>query len=382
MGHFSRYLRPGMRKVKLTNLVETEWPPLSPADVKNGAALAFLPCEAGNAVQQFRLTGKHAETMGIVASGTDEASGSDGYGIGGECVEFCISGECWFPKVQLWACKQGDSPDPLHGGKGNQAWTINTVPGGSQLVNPTSGLCLTAVKAEGWAVGLDAGLTVTAAQAHPCAKPGSLNQTFLLTGDGTGDALSDGAVTISSALNGKCLQPQLSKSPHFDAVAFEHPDDGEVAMVVMNTNDAAIDITIKDETGGAAVTHSVPGHAIHSYRWVPEATPSSGGLGAARKEGGSMPAVNLMATNTAGLDERAYAFGASGRSQLWGVTALGFVAMLSVLVTVLRSPQAGRDGYEEAAGGSSKIGVAPAGAIDEDAADDSAPYQAFAEPRS
>jgi len=173
--------------------------------------------------------------------------------------------------VQLWACGRANSADPLHGGRGNQLWTINAVPGGYQLVNPASRLCLTAVKAAGWAVGLDAGLTVTAAQAHPCLAAGTANQTFLLTGDGQGDSLRDGTVTVSSVSTGKCLQPQLEKLPHFDAVAFEHPDDGEVALVVMNTNDATVQMSIRDETAAIQMVHSVPGHAIHSYRWRPRA---------------------------------------------------------------------------------------------------------------
>ena len=41
--------------------------------------------------------GRHG---GLVANGTNEAPGSDGYMLGGECIEHCISGECWFPKVQ------------------------------------------------------------------------------------------------------------------------------------------------------------------------------------------------------------------------------------------------------------------------------------------
>ncbi|KOO24658.1 glucosylceramidase, partial [Chrysochromulina tobinii] len=239
MGQFSRYLRPGMRAVKLTNLVETELPPIKSADIKNGAGLVFMPCEKDSAVQLFRLTHRDSGTF-IVAAGTNEAPGSDGYGMGGECVEICISGECWFPKIQLWTCKQESNPDALHGATGNQAWEVKAVDGGSQIVNPAIGKCLTAVKTAGWTVGLDAGLQVTGAQAFPCYPAGTKNQTFVISGEGD--------VTVKSADDGNCLAPPLQKLPHFDAVAFEHPDDGEVAMVVMNTNDDAMDITIKDAT--------------------------------------------------------------------------------------------------------------------------------------
>ena len=88
MGHFSRYLQPGSRRVGLTNTVETQIPPLVAADIKNGVALAFHQCEADALVQQFRK----GPDGSLVALGTDTAPGSDGFGVGGECVEHCISG--------------------------------------------------------------------------------------------------------------------------------------------------------------------------------------------------------------------------------------------------------------------------------------------------
>ena len=403
MGHFSRYLRPGMRRVRLDNLVETEVPPLSPADIKNGVALSFLPCEAGNAVQQFRLTPKVSGKMGLVAAGTDTAPGSDGFGVGGECVEHCISGECWFPKVQLWTCKQAEDPDPLHGGRGNQGWTINTVPGGSQLVNvDDKGVktCLTAVTALGWAVGLDAGLTVTAAQAHPCAAAGSLNQTFLLAGDGEGESISDGALTITSALNGKCLQPQLERLPHFDAVAFEHPEDGEIALVVMNTNDDAMPITIKDAVSGRGVVHSVPGHGIHTYRWTPETVVAAAATVAATATAAAVAlttaTVATMADSSAdvganapvpvlpqaliaelpsgsriapGLTPAIDATPAGHGYSSWGVAAFGLVGVLALMATTNRLPP--QSGYVSAA---AEEAAQPPGA------GAGADYQAFADP--
>ena len=107
MGHFSRYFMPGMKHVALTNTVETEPPPLSPADIKNGVALRFLPCEADNAIQRFH---SGADGTTLIAHGTDTAPGSDGYGVGGECMEHCISGECWFPKVQLVRLHSASAP--------------------------------------------------------------------------------------------------------------------------------------------------------------------------------------------------------------------------------------------------------------------------------
>jgi len=270
MGQFSRYLAPGSKRVGLTNTVEIEIPPLAPADIKNGVALAFHTCEEESLVQRF----VHGPGGSIIAQGTDAAPGSDGFGVGGECVEHCISGECWFPKVQLWAC---GSDDPKHGGSGNQQWLPREVKGGVQLVMQGGttgiGMCLTAVAgAAGWAVGLDAGVTVTAAQVHPCIAAGAANQTFLLNGHrrhlegGSVDGVAEG-FSVRTA-DGRCLMPELEKLPHFDAVAFEQPD-GSVSLVVMNTNDDEMPITVYDEVADLSVEHTVPAHAIHTYRYAP-----------------------------------------------------------------------------------------------------------------
>jgi len=126
--------------------------------------------------------------------------------------------------------------------------------------------CLTAVKAEGWAVDLDAGLEVIAAQLAPCLSDGTSNQTFLLGGDGEGESLLESSFTVGTADAKLCLAPQIPKLPHFDAVGFHNPD-GTVAVVAMNTNDEPVEFTLKDEALGLAAKHSLPAHAIHTYRW-------------------------------------------------------------------------------------------------------------------
>ena len=141
-----------------------------------------------------------------------------------------VAGECWFPKVQLWACGAPGSDDFKHGGSGNQRWALKEVNGGTQLVmrggTTGVGMCLTAVKgAAGWAVGLDAGVKVTATQVHPCIPGGAANQTFLLQSRRrlADDGDDSGSFAIRTA-DGMCLMPELEKLPHFDAVAFEQPD--------------------------------------------------------------------------------------------------------------------------------------------------------------
>jgi hypothetical protein len=37
--------------------------------------------------------GSSLQGRSLVSAGTNEAPGSDGYGVGGECVEFCLTGE-------------------------------------------------------------------------------------------------------------------------------------------------------------------------------------------------------------------------------------------------------------------------------------------------
>ena len=109
-----------------------------------------------------------------------------------------------------------------------------------------TGQCLTAVSAAGWAVGLDAGVTTIAAQVYDCYPAGTPNQTFALEPGAGAGGVESGFAVRSLAFDGHCLQPELERLPHFDAVAFEQPD-GSVTMVVMNTNDHEMPLTIYDE---------------------------------------------------------------------------------------------------------------------------------------
>ena len=58
MGHFSRYLPPGSRRVGLSNSVEAEDRPLDPSDVKNGQAMLFAPCDGGD-IQKWTYDTAH-----------------------------------------------------------------------------------------------------------------------------------------------------------------------------------------------------------------------------------------------------------------------------------------------------------------------------------
>merc|ERR1719375_661191 len=119
MGHFSRFIPPGSKRIALQNKVQPHMPPLEAGDVKNGQALVFEPCDSKSAVQQWSL-----DTSGsMIVHGTDSAEGSDGYQHDGECVD--LATDAWTPKLQVWACAHSD----------NQLWALRAVPGGSRVVN-------------------------------------------------------------------------------------------------------------------------------------------------------------------------------------------------------------------------------------------------------
>ena len=249
MGHFSRFVPPGSRRIALKNLVETKAPPLAPGDVKNGQALVFTPCD-GNAVQKWSLD----ESGGLVVKGTDVAPESDGYKHGGECADAATDSPV--PKVQVWGCAHS----------ANQQWEARPVKDGSghQLYSAGTDSCLTAVRVSGSQVGLDPGTTVTAAQFFPCEASKSDAQTFALANYDAGGFPSSFPVRTSSGL---CLQPSITRIPHFDAVAFQTPDGG-VSLVAINIGEEALDFALHDAQAGAGVPHvTLPAHAIHTYRW-------------------------------------------------------------------------------------------------------------------
>merc|ERR1719197_1105708 len=166
MGHFSRYIPPGSRRVGLKNLVEPTVPVLQPGDVKNGQPLLFAPCD-GSGVQTWMIKDDGTFTI----PGTNEAESSDGYQVGGECMDASI--DSWIEGlVQTWKCAPTTTP---------QQFTVVPVAGGSQIYHEGTGTCLTAVQTTGNAVGLDQGVTIVAAQLKACKEQGAAEQTFTLS---------------------------------------------------------------------------------------------------------------------------------------------------------------------------------------------------------
>ncbi len=259
MGHFSRYIPPGSKRVGLHNGVETEAPPLEADDVKNGQALLFAPCD-GNAAQKWRLS----DSGSLAVRGTESANGSDGYRHGGECVD--IATDSWVKgKLHTWACAHS----------ANQLWQVRQVAGGSQIYNADSNQCMTAVSTSGDAVGLDRGTTIVAAQAWPCVAGGADNQTFTLANYDAGGFPSNFPVRTTTK-DELCLQPQIERLPHFDAVAFRLPD-GTASLVAMNIGDRPITFSLRDKNAQMGLPNlTLPAHAIHTYRWDPDGTKVQG----------------------------------------------------------------------------------------------------------
>lgn len=252
MGHFSRFIPPGSRRISLQNTVEIKEPDLSANDVKNGQALLFAPCD-GNEVQSWL----YDDTQSLISRGTDEAEGSDGFQHGGECIDVDSASGV---KTQVWACAHS----------GNQQWVLRAAPGGSQLYNPANDKCMTAVSTSGIAVGLDAGVTIVAAQMKDCEALGTKSQTFIMANYDQGGFPSN--FPIRTQEGELCLQPQIQRLPHFDAVAFEQPD-GQISLIAMNMGDVTVDFSIVDSASSAGLDGlTLTPHSIHSYRWKPKKT--------------------------------------------------------------------------------------------------------------
>ena len=261
MGHFSRFFPPGAKRVALKNTVEAHFPPLQPGDVKNYQALLFAPCD-GSAVQQWELD----DTGSLIIRNTNEAESSDGYEHGGMCMDVVTPPSPWIDgKMQVFACAHTPSQDMV----------VQSVPGGSQILHAPTGKCVTAIQTSGSAVGLDQGVTIVAGQLKECAEKGDPSQTFVLANyDAQGFPANFPIRTLPSAPGGNelCLQPQIARLPHFDAVAFAAPD-GSVSLVAMNIGDNPVEFTLTDKAAHAGVRHlTIPPHAIHSYKYTPPTT--------------------------------------------------------------------------------------------------------------
>mmetsp|Transcript_20692 Transcript_20692/g.45414 ORF Transcript_20692/g.45414 Transcript_20692/m.45414 type:complete len:714 (-) Transcript_20692:200-2341(-) len=238
MGHFSRFIPPGSRRIALTNSVAGAVPTITAGDVSQGK-LALEDCKE-DPIQKWT----YKEGKGVLSL----------YGL---CalIPGSVFYEWGFPI--LYACS----------GMGTQSWHLEKVPGGVRIVEPSVKMCFTKKTVKGNVVGLDAGVTKEAILLFNCAAAGSANQTFQI--DSFGDEAYPTGFQLKS--DGKCVQPVAQRRPHFDAVAFETPK-GEISMVVLNIGDNAVDFTIYDnssQTGSKDV--KLPGHSIATFMWPSKA---------------------------------------------------------------------------------------------------------------
>ena len=248
VGHFSRFIPQGSRRIWLHNSVQSKLPPVSAGDVMNGQPLVFKPCD-DLGVQQWSLDSSHS----LVVPGSNVAPTSDGFEHGGMCVDLDTNANP--PKLQVWACSHLP----------NQMFSSRTVPGGHELYHVGSGKCITKVAASGAAVGLDAGTSVEIPQLGECGSKASV---FTLANYDGGGFPSNFATRTH---NGLCLQPLVTRKTEFDAVAFQAPD-GSISLVALNTGEKPIEFALHDAQAGIGVPSiTLPPHAIHSYRWKPDA---------------------------------------------------------------------------------------------------------------
>lgn len=267
MGHYSRYLPPGSRRVHLANGASV-FAPRAASDVVNSLRMVFGDCDAADPTQKWSLGGGELK----VATTS-------------QCVD--VPAEEWVQTMQTWQCA----------GTPNQRWEAwATGAGGAELPvrdaaalrgefrlrsTKAPGQCLTAVETSGAEVGVDPGRKITAAQLRPCNAALSFSQTFHL-GDG-----SAGSVRLA---DGQCLQPLLPPpSPIFAAVAFVRPggaeSDGssdepsdkpsdEAVVVVLNVGEAPVSATLHDALLGLFAPITAPAHSIQTYLWrVPATSP-------------------------------------------------------------------------------------------------------------
>ena len=119
-----------------------------------------------------------------------------------------------------------------------------------------------------------------------------------------------------------CLQPQIARVPHFDAVGFLTPDD-TVTVVALNIGDQPITMTLHDaasKLGTAGLT--VPAHAIHTYRWPVDVNAAAAAAPADVADVAAAEPATITLVATDALDELPKAAAAGGGA----IGALAFAA--------------------------------------------------------
>jgi hypothetical protein len=239
MGHFSRFLPPGSKRIEIDNSIVT--PPVTRDDILN-QRLRFNPCPSGATAGRGMTWSYDRATKELVQLGLCMQMFQDNIGI--------LMAMCDGSEAQQWVIEDWNG----HKRFANQADTSR---------------CLTLFKTGGPAVGLDPGVDVNAAFMETCDP--NQPQAFTLTSvddKSFPDAFT--IETVSSTVGGNCLLPVNADTITFATVAFLHPT-GEVSLIAMNKGEVDITFDVYDaegETGVESIT--VPRHGIASM-WLTHA---------------------------------------------------------------------------------------------------------------
>lgn len=231
MGHFSRFIPPGSRRIELANTVQI--PDLAPSVIL-GNMLRLNPCTEG------KLTTWSYDRTSLALSQ---------YGL---CAEVITNGI----GIVMKKCT----------GESAQQWILEDISGGQRIRSANfTNRCIMSKKVSGPVVGLDPGVDVVAGLAEVCGEAGvdkEETQTFQLAASGS-QSFPEGFQVKTSG--GVCLLTVGADTITFDAVAFETPS-GDISIVAMNMGEADLSFEIYDATSRSGAKNVVvPRHAIASF---------------------------------------------------------------------------------------------------------------------
>ena len=240
MGHFSRFLPPGSRRISTTSTVQVE-DELVQSQVE-GQKLYFIPC-AKNLGSYWRYD---QQNMSLSVES-----------LPGLCAEFnSADGEA----ILMMPCDATSSA---------QAWTVANNGTAKIFTNSKSALCLTELQVGGQRVGLDPGVDANAGFAETChaSDPTSL-------GDGRNtrhqNFYAKGNFPDSFQLStdsDDCMLPVGTGDVLFDAVAFQTPE-GDISLVAMNLKETSLEFDIYDVAAqGGYGSLQLPPHSITTFMW-------------------------------------------------------------------------------------------------------------------
>mmetsp|Transcript_140548 Transcript_140548/g.262184 ORF Transcript_140548/g.262184 Transcript_140548/m.262184 type:complete len:690 (-) Transcript_140548:80-2149(-) len=243
MGHFSRFIPPGSRRIDLKSTVKTHNDP-DPKELV-GLAMQFTPC-SNKPAQLWRYdTALHTLSLASVPS---------------VCAQLS---DDYFWKIVMQPCGKEAPAEPT------QMWSVTSDgSGGYMFENNKSHDCLTSTEVPGQAIGLDPGVDAEGGIGLACNRSLRLGEnprnwkhnSFSLVGN------FPDSFQIQTP-EGNCMLPVGLDNTYFDAVAFETPS-GEVSLVAMNLRNSPAVFDIHDVgANGSYRAIELPAHSIATYMW-------------------------------------------------------------------------------------------------------------------